>query len=207
MDLSHPLGVITPTLDGDVLRVLAIADAQFSAAQIAGLLSDRSKRGIAKVLDRLVTQGIVEQTHVGRPHLYRLNREHLAAEAIVALATQKSQLIERLQVALGAWPIAPVYAALFGSSARGDHTTASDIDIFIVRPDREEEDAWDEQVALLSATASRWTGNDTRVISFSASQVQRTAHDEPLFANVAREGIYLAGDRDWLTRTLRKKAS
>lgn len=207
MDLSRPMQVVTPTLDGDVLRVLVLADADFSASQVAGMLPDRSQRGIAKVLDRLVAQGIVVQTHVGRPHLYRLNREHLAAEAILSLATQKARLIERLQRALADWTAPPLYAALFGSAARGDHTASSDIDVLIVRPDVADEDAWDSQVAELSATASRWTGNDTRILSFAAAEAQRIARQERVFADVARDGIWLAGDREWLSRTLRKRAS
>ena len=207
MDLSRPMQVVTPTLDGDVLRVLVLADADFSASQVAGMLPDRSQRGIAKVLDRLVAQGIVVQTHVGRPHLYRLNREHLAAEATLSLATQKARLIERLQRALADWTAPPLYAALFGSAVRGDHTALSDIDVLIVRPDVADEDAWDSQVAELSATASRWTGNDTRILSFAAAEAQRIARQERLFADVARDGIWLAGDRDWLTRTLRQRAS
>ena len=207
MDFTNPLGVVTPTLDGEVLRVLVLADADFSVGQIAGLLPNRSKRGVAKVLDRLVGQGIVEQTHAGSPHLYRLNRDHLAADAILALATQKSRLIERLRSSLLVWPVPPVYAALFGSGARSDHAVSSDIDLFLVRPDQADEDDWQEQVSTFTAATTRWTGNDTRAISYTAAEVKRLAQREPLFANVVREGIHLAGDHGWLTGMLRRKAS
>jgi len=54
MQTQQPLAAITPTLDGDVLVVLARADAPFTAGVIQKLLGGRSYAGIRKVLDRLV---------------------------------------------------------------------------------------------------------------------------------------------------------
>ena len=79
MELSRPLATVTPTLDGDVLRVLARADADFTGGDIHRLLDGPSIRGIAKTLNRLTEQGIVNRRLAGRAFLYRLNRDHLAA--------------------------------------------------------------------------------------------------------------------------------
>lgn len=206
MELSRPLAVVTPTLDGDVLQVLALADAEFTAAQVHGLLPHRTKRGIDKVLARLMTQGIVERSHVGRPSLYRLNREHLAAPAVVALAQQKSTLLERLREALESWEARPVFAAVFGSAVGDLHTTRSDIDLLFVHPDEVDEAVWSTQVEQLNVSVTRWTGNDARALSYGASEITATAAREPLFADVARYGICLVGDPNWLQKNTRREA-
>jgi len=204
VELTHPLAVITPTLDGDVLSILALADADFTASRLHGLLPTRGKRGIDKVLARLVEQGVVMQTHVGRPNLYRLNREHLAADAVVALARQKDTLLERLRHELASWKVPAVYAALFGSGARGDHGSTSDIDLLFIRPDEVDHDDWDAQVEALSARVTAWTGNDARAISYATREVAERGAHEPLLAEIVKEGISLAGDPNWLRRALKR---
>lgn len=206
MDLSRPLAVVTPTLDGDVLNVLAHADATFTASRVHALLPTRTKRGIDKVLARLVAQGIVEQAHAGRPSLYRLNRDHLACAAIIGLAHQKEALVANLRSVVAGWTAAPVFAALFGSAARGAHTTASDIDLLLVHADDVDEQLWREQVDRLSAMVTRWTGNDLRAVSFSESEVAASAPDDPLFQDVVRDGVAFAGEPDWLARSQRRGA-
>jgi hypothetical protein len=78
MDFSRPLGVVSPTLDGDVLTVLAAADEEFSGRRIQRLLGHSSEPGVRKAAERLVEQGVVLRRPAGRAKLYRLNRQHLA---------------------------------------------------------------------------------------------------------------------------------
>ena len=59
MDAQHPLAVVTPTRDGDVLAVLALVDEAFTTGQLHRTLSRFSEDGIRKVLARLRKQGIV----------------------------------------------------------------------------------------------------------------------------------------------------
>ncbi|MEX1163819.1 MAG: hypothetical protein WEB03_09580, partial [Nitriliruptor sp.] len=73
MELQRPLAVVTPTLDGDVLCVLAGADATFTGRQVARLLPSHSQKGINNVLRRLTEQGIVTMAVAGPAHLYSLN--------------------------------------------------------------------------------------------------------------------------------------
>jgi predicted nucleotidyltransferase len=67
--------------------------------------------------------------------VYQLNREHLAADAIVALADQWATLLQRIKDYLAEWNPEPVSACLFGSAARGEAGVASDIDLLLVAPD------------------------------------------------------------------------
>jgi hypothetical protein len=48
------------------------------------------------------------------------------------------------------WAIQPTYAAVFGSSARGEMTSSSDLDLLPVRPDEASQTTWDEQGTELS---------------------------------------------------------
>lgn len=203
MEISHPLRIVTPTLDGDILTVLARAEAEFTVGDLQRVLGAFTQPGIRRVLQRLTRQGIVrEETH-GRTRSYALNRNHLGASHIVALANLNDTLLERLRAEFAAWPLPPTYAALFGSGARHDHTTASDLDLFLVTEAKQEDAAWDAQVAELARKVTLWTGNDTRPITYPAQRVRELAATDPLLRSVADEGIGLAGDPGWLRRALR----
>ncbi len=76
MDAQHPLAVVTPTLDGDVLGVLALADEAFTTGQLHRTLARFSEDGIRKALARLRKQGIVVSEPAGKAYLYRFNRDH-----------------------------------------------------------------------------------------------------------------------------------
>jgi hypothetical protein len=198
MESSRPLRVVTAALDGDLLTVLAGGDAAFTGRQLARLV-DASSEGVRKVLARLVAQGIVTQDVAGAAHLYRLNRDHLAAPAVIALAGLRAGLIDRLRTAIAEWRQQPAYAALFGSVARGEDRADSDLDICVVRPDGlgPDDTVWRRQVAELETAATRWTGNDTRVLELSSADV---VADASVADDVLRDGIALAGDPAALRR-------
>lgn len=200
MDLGRPLATMTPTLDGDVLAVLAQAETTFTTGQMHRVLGRYSEDGIRKVLIRLTSQGIVLAERVGNAYAYRLNREHLAAGPLVDLVGARAGLLNRLEEAFATWRPGPVYAAVFGSAARGNMTTSSDIDILIIRPDDVDGDPWEEQVTALADQVTRWTGNDARPLQFAAGEV---GDQEPVLRDVVRDGLTVAGTRDWLVSALR----
>jgi hypothetical protein len=206
--LQHPFAVITPTVDGDVLAVLAGAEAAFTTGDVARVVPARSVEGIRRALTRLVSHGIVDAEQVGRTVRYRLNREHLAAGAVIAVARQRSILLTRLGERLAAWRPRPVHAALFGSAARGDMRLDSDVDLFLVRPDDAPDDRWEEQVDALSKDVTRWTGNDTRVLAMTESEVRAgAASRDPVLVSVRDEGVALVAPEGWLRGVLREGAT
>ena len=204
MELNRPLATITPTLDGDVLAVLAQHDATFTTGQLHRVLNRYSEEGIRKVLLRLTRQGVVRSQRVGNAYSYRLNRQHLAADPIIQLARLPRTLLERLEDRLNSWAIPPTYAAVFGSAARGTMTEDSDLDLLLVRADDTPIQIWDEQVADLVADVSRWTGNDTRPLEYTVSELT-TARDESVLRDVLEDGLTVAGRRAWLSRQLRAR--
>jgi predicted nucleotidyltransferase len=197
MDVQHPLAVVTPTLDGDVLTRLALADAAFTPGQLSKLVPTGSVAGIRKVLNRLTDHGIVIATRAGNAAIiYALNREHLAADAIIALAEQPTMLRKRIDALLTGWSIPPVYASIFGSWARGEATTASDVDLLLVRPADAPDDLWDAQVGSLEDAVSRWTGNDARAFVVMEHRLP-SVDQEPVLGSVVRDGLTLHGSAAW----------
>lgn len=200
MLLTRPFEVVTPTLDGDVLHVLAGADSSFTVGQLHEMVGERSYNGVKKALLRLVAQGIVTAERFGTVNTYRLNRCHLGAPAVLELANIRGLFLGRLRATLADWSHPPIFAALFGSAARRDMRTDSDIDLFLVRPDDlETSDAaleeWDRDTDRLQRHATAWTGNDTRILQMSQAEVRdRAASEDDILTAIRAEGLILHGD-------------
>ncbi len=203
MQLDRPLATITPTLDGDVLAVLASNDVTFTTGQLHRVLGRYSEEGVRKVLMRLTRQGVVSSDRIGNAYAYRFNREHLAAGPISQLARLPELLLHRLEDRLGHWTCPAEYAAIFGSAARGTMTEDSDIDLLLVRTDDTPAGTWDVQVSDLASDVSKWTGNDARPLEYTVSEL-RAARNDRVVRDVLTEGLTIAGSRAWLLRNLRE---
>jgi predicted nucleotidyltransferase len=203
MDLNRPLGVITPLLEAGILSVLAGADETFTTQQINQIIGKHSEKAIRTALQRLCDQGAVLKEQKGPLGLYRLNRHHLAAPYIIGLANIKSDLLNKITKVITRWEIEPVFAAMFGSAARGEMRLDSDIDIFMVRPDRVAVDdlLWFSLTSELAENLRKWTGNDARILELSESELERgLATKEPVLADIEEQGLMLHGDRSKLRR-------
>jgi predicted nucleotidyltransferase len=200
--MNHPLATVTPTLDGDVLTVLAAHDVTFTTGQMHRMLNAYSEEGIRKVLARLVAQGIVLSERVGNAYAYRLNTAHLAAKPIVELAKLFDTFLKRLEQELDGWQYPPVYAAVFGSAADGTMTSDSDVDLFLVRATGTPDADWARQVNELASAVTAWTGNDARVVEYTEIEL-KSARTEPMLHDVLERGLTVAGKRTWLLKQLK----
>ena len=134
MDVSDPTRSVTSALDGPILAVLASAGRPLTVGQVANLAVRGSEIGIRRALARLVEQGIVRATLMGRNQVHELNRDHIAAEIAYLLAGLRNELWRRFREEFSGWRPMPLYAAVFGSAARGDGDEGSDIDLLLVHP-------------------------------------------------------------------------
>jgi hypothetical protein len=206
LEPGRPLGVITPTLDGDVLARLALADRSFTAGELRRLIPSASIDGLRKALNRLARQGTVSAARAGQAIVYRLNREHVAARAITELANSRAMVIQRIREVVTAWPDPTPFAAVFGSWARGTATTGSDLDLFVVRPDGVADTPWEAQIGQIERAATGWTGNDTRALVLAESEID-SRPPAPVLASIAEDGIVVVGPADWLRERLYAQAS
>jgi predicted nucleotidyltransferase len=198
MDLAMPLAVVTPTLDAAVLHALAATTARSSGAQVHRMAGTGSPDGVRRVLTRLASQGIVLADEHPNATLYLLNRDHVAADAIVTLTRLRTTIIDRITNALSSWSPAPVHASLFGSFARGEATATSDIDVLVVIGPAgvEDQDVRATQVDQLSADVLRWTGNRGHIVDPTPDVLAAMiAGDDPLLISWRVDHIHLMGTR------------
>ncbi len=132
MDLTDPTRAVTATLDGPVLAVLAQSGKPLTVGEVAAQMPRGSEVGVRRSLSRLVGQGIVRAEMMGRNAVHELNRDHVAADIAVQLAGLRLELWQRLRRTLGAWNPKPMQGYVFGSAARGDGDSSSDIDLLLV---------------------------------------------------------------------------
>ena len=112
------------------------------------------------------------------------------------MASAHTELTQRLRNMIGSWKIPAVHASLFGSAARGDGDTRSDIDLLIVRPTNldPESKSWRAQIDALAEDVRRWTGNNAGITDISEADLPRLAEEQPpILAELRRDAIELAG--------------
>lgn len=195
MDVSVPYETVVPSLDGAVLEVLARAGKPITGRQVQRLARRGSIPGIAAVLDRLTETGIVTVERAGSANLYEANRDHLAWPAVETLVGIRSALRSKIRTQVAAWDNPPAQAKLFGSAARGDGDTASDVDILIVHHDTAAPS--ESEVESLRSAVHRWTGNHAQLVVASESAwTQMTQNADPLVDSVRRDGIDLLKEAD-----------
>ncbi|GAB3259103.1 nucleotidyltransferase domain-containing protein [Nocardioides dilutus] len=225
MDLSDPTRAITPTLDGAVLAVLAVAGKPMTVGQVAEKAARGSEIGIRRSLARLVEQGTVRATLMGRNRVHELNREHVAAEAAMILAGLRTELWRRFREELRSWRVRPIYACVFGSAARGDGGASSDIDLMVVHPpfpgekhptrrslgsqvsdalgtallasaEHDAPERWERDLDRLRERVELWTGNPLQIVDLSFHEWRRPPDSHrALLREVQRDGIELVRAR------------
>jgi predicted nucleotidyltransferase len=197
MDVSRPYTAVCPTVDGDVLRVLAGTKLGMTGREVMAMTGRRSHGGVLDALHRLTAHGLVKRVQLNRGYLFALNRDHVAADAVSLLMSLHTELFGRIRGAVANWKVAPVHASVFGSTARGDGDVDSDIDVLIVRPPRvaREESLWQEQVDALREQIEAWTGNHAAVVDKSETELADLGEQQrPIIAELRSDSIVLYGE-------------
>ena len=188
MDVSLPITTVVPSLDGPVLATLAATTTPMGLATVHARAGRGSKSGIRSVLVRMVAEGLVLDVPGG----YVLNRDHLAAPAIESLASLHGELVDRIRQAVEEWPVPPTVVGLFGSAARRDGDSSSDIDVLVVSEDPQ----LAERVDALAWQVQRWTGNSAHVVGRTPAEVARLRRaKEPILAEWTRDLVVIVGSR------------
>ena len=196
MDVARPYAAVCPTLDGEVLQVLARTTGVLTGREVAGLTGRRSHSGVLDALHRLTEHGLVTRVELNRAYLFTLNREHLSTPAVEILMRMRAELLRRIRGAFDSWEIAPAHVSMFGSAARGDGGTGSDIDLLVIRPGDVADDnaTWRAQLADLKDRIRRWTGNHAQIVELADEAVIRLRKDErSIVAALRSDAVVLYG--------------
>lgn len=195
MDFRRSVEAIIPDAQGRVLATLARTTQELSLSALAEL-SGVSLAHVARVVPRLVELGIVERHDVPPAVLVKLVPEHLASRSILLLADLRHTFLEELRESAQHIDPAPVNVTLFGSFARGEDDTKSDVDVLVVRPTSVEEDdsTWEGSIARWETHVRRISGNAVNRIEASEGEVSKLMKSRrPLWQTIRREGIVLQG--------------
>jgi DNA-binding transcriptional ArsR family regulator len=181
-----------------VLRVLAGSDAALGVRQVARLAGVSANRA-SQVLSELAEHGLVSVDEHGAGRLCRLNRAHLATDPLLALVGLRGRLIEFLRAEVASWGNRPRHVSLFGSAARGDATTRSDLDLLVIRPGSRndaDDDSWEDQLFKSGERIFAATGNRAAWFVTTPADLRRAVEaGEPIIGEWRRDAIHLDGRR------------
>jgi len=201
MNLSKPLTSLVPSLEGEVLSILAGAEADFTGQQVHKVLGKHSQAGVNRVLQKLSATGIVNMRSSGNANLYELNREHLLAKYVIAIVDSRNDFYRFITKEVSLWELEPVHVAVFGSAVRGDMTPESDVDIFISRPKEIDfsDAAWREQLSSFASKVRKLTGNSVQMFELGYDDIQRELGVAGgVLSSIKRQGVTIFGHPNYL---------
>jgi predicted nucleotidyltransferase len=185
MDVGHPIRDIVPGPRGLVLAVLVQLEKPVTARALARH-SGVSAQTALNLVDELSQVGLVHTERVGGLVLVALNRGHIFAEPLYALARARGQLIKRLSEELATWPELAA-AWVFGSAARGDGDRSSDIDLLLVAEAGTDDPEWGSNVATLADHVQEWTGNPAQITEHSWESFEQLVRDGNVLVSAIRD--------------------
>ena len=204
MDPSNPMAAVIPSLEGQVLRVLAGTTKPMTTATVAALVTRGTYPGVRAALLRLTEVGTVLQDQVGTQLQYLVNREHLAWPAIQHAAQFadgfRRELFQRLHD-LTAQAVEHedehaglVTVAVFGSVARGEAAAGSDLDVVIVFPPGLDETLVEDLADQIARNGHTWTGNLTNPMVLDADRLQEMVDlGDPLVQSWIQDALTVHG--------------
>ena len=175
--LHEPLGVILGTRAKiDLLRVLTARGAPLSQRELARRAGVTLRSAQAALVD-LYAVGIAEKHVGGRDHLTALSTQHVLAPTLMALFSAEAELARNVRSAIGRIAAgekdAPLGLYLFGSVARAEETTESDLDILIVARDASHRDVvLDRTLAGVRSIQTRY-GVSVAPIAYTIREAKR----------------------------------
>jgi predicted nucleotidyltransferase len=186
MLLGEPFGGIIPGVRGAVLAVLLRTGTPLTGRRIHALLSDRfSLSTVQETLRALAQLGLVDSRTVGRAGVHTINEDHCSIAPLRALLDPVAALTQAVREAMDDGVKAVI---LFGSSARGEATLSSDIDLAVIA-----RSGWDGRTQLEDTVRTR-LGNSCDVLVFTSTEFNRlSASGEPVVADILRDGVALLG--------------
>lgn len=178
-----------------VLRLLHGVRVPLNASQVA-LQTRMSPPAATTALRELESMGLVRSSPVGRAWIYWLVRENIYVRQIVdtAFEAEESMPCELALALERAFSGFAVSVVLFGSYARGDQTSESDIDVVLIAADKITRPALEEAADVESMRLRYEWGATISPLVYERSEAAALRRTSPaLFAEIQRDGIVVSG--------------
>ena len=195
MDFIHPLQTVVPGVQGRILAVLAETTAELNLRTIASI-ANVSEAQASRVLPGLVAVGLVERREAPPSALFRLVRDHIVAGPILALSRTRDRMIQEMRQIAEGLPVPPASVIVFGSFARGEAGTESDIDTLMIRPSGISElaEAWSESVQQWIDRVGEVSGNRVEVLEAVEDEMPtRLDRGGSVWRDIERDGLIVVG--------------
>lgn len=197
MDFQRPVEAVIPGATGRLLAALARVDKELpvsTLATVAGVGRTRASGLIAQLHDL----GLVDRREIGRTTMVALARDNAVGELLDRLSHLHSVVMDRLRLLATELEPAPLALVVFGSFARGEATSDSDIDILAVRRDDADPEAWTDAISAFATGARRLTGNPVRILDYDLDELSRRASPrartgKAFWEALRRDSVVLAG--------------
>ena len=176
-----------------VLRTLVDTTTGRTGNEVARM-SGMQPRSALKALSSLEELGIVRRQRGGRDHIFTLNRDHFLVKNAVSVLYQSEREFEEetYSVLSNLLKSKAVNVTVFGSAARHEETSLSDLDFCcIVKSEKDKE----RVRSLLNQESSRFYrefGVKLVPIFFTVTEA-KTRKNAPLLRRIAKEGKLLSG--------------
>ena len=188
MLFGEPFGGLLPGARGAVLSVLLRTDAPLTGRQIHDMVRDDfSLWSVQEALKALKSLGLVETQNIGRAGVHTINDDHAAVPHLRALADPVGALKTAIADTIDSHVQAVI---LFGSIARGEATSDSDIDLAVIASSQ-----WEGRIELEDTIRTK-LGNRCEVLLFTEAELESlAANGEPVVSDILRDGIALFGTK------------
>lgn len=186
-----------------VLRELVGLSVPQNAAQIAAR-TGLTRPAVGTVLTDFAAMGLVASTAVGNARVHWLIRDNAYVQHLVEVVFRfesgvSDMLLDDLRRTFASQADSVV---LFGSYARGDQDSASDLDVVLVSSDEAGKVALDDLIAReFGAFGRRW-GATLSALTYTAEEAAGLWRRSPdLQRSLEEEGVVVAGSAPWEWRS------
>ena len=196
MNLSSPIESLVPGLRGRVLRALIRSSRPLSVRDVARQAHSTSHSSVKLVLVSLMDEGMVRYSIVSKGGQYvELNLDHILVQHLAAMDQAKDTILDAIRAEVESWPGAPRAVVLFGSVARCEDTSTSDIDLLVVwKSARPPSGDGNSDRLRLVKRVFELTGNTANIVEFTSSEWESAVETrDPLVEAIARDGPPVCG--------------
>ena len=193
MNLSEPLETLFSALEARALRSLARTDAPMSGRQVANVIGSGTPANVRKALIRLQQTGLVQARATPAATFYSANRDHLLWPAVEICVSARALLVSKMRELKRFGPDGTA-VWLYGSVARGDSSTTSDVDIFIVYPNDRIPVLRENLEHAIRTDVWLWTGNQVEIVAVESRDfISMRAARDPLVSSLETDAIIAFG--------------